>query len=118
MAKPAILRGIEVPGIHAGSRCAVMAGRTRTQYLIVINGYHRCPDIGAVAVLTDISGQGMQGAFAGGISAIVTTAAVIDDIGVIEVCGKPCDGRVAVIAIVAARDMRRMFADRGYAVMA
>lgn len=54
MAQAAVLRGIEVPRIHAGSRRAVVAGRAGAQDLIVINGNYRRPDIRAVAILADI----------------------------------------------------------------
>ncbi len=49
---------------------------------------------------------------------VVTTGAIIRDVGVIIVCWRPGDRRMAIIAIVAAGDVRRMFASRRIAVMA
>ena len=42
-----------MPGIHAGSRGAIVAGRTGTQNLSVVDGDNRRPDIRAVAIFTN-----------------------------------------------------------------
>ena len=55
---------------------------------------------------------------AGGLGAVVAADAVAADVDVIKIRGQPADGRVAVVAVVATRDMRRVLADRRYAVMA
>ena len=118
VAQAAILRGVEVPGIHASRRRTVVARRTRSQYLVVIDGNHRRPDIGAVTVLTNGGRQRMQRPFAGCVGAVVTVDAITHDIGVVKVRGQPCDGRVAIVAVVTARDMGGVFADCRGAVVA
>ena len=118
MAQPAILGGVEVPGIHASRRRTVVARRTRSQYLVVIDGNHWRPDIGVVAVLTNGGRQRMQRPFAGCIGAVVTVDAITHDIGVVKVRGQPCDGRVAIVAIVTTRDMGGVFANRRRAIVA
>jgi len=54
---------------------------------------------------------------AGRVGAVMAADAVTRDVHVIEVRRYPGDRRVAVIAVVAAGDVRRMFAGRGIAVM-
>ncbi len=44
------------------------------------------------------------------VSAVVATEAIVGDVDVIEVRRNPRDGRVAVVAVVAARDVRRVLA--------
>ena len=107
-----------MPRIHASRRRTVVARRTRSKYLVVIDGNHRRPDIGVVAVLTNGGRQRMQRPFAGCVGAVVTVDAITHDIDVIKVRGQPRDGRVAIVAIVAARDMGRVLADRRGAVVA
>jgi hypothetical protein len=65
-----------------------------------------------------MSAGDMGRVFARGIRAVVAADAVTRDIHVIEVRGNPADGRVAVVTVVAARDVGRMFAGRRVAVMA
>ena len=118
MAKVAFLRRIEVAGIPARSRCAVVTRRTGAQHLVMVDGDHGRPHIGAVAILADIRRLRVQRALACCVYTVVAAAAVIRDIRMIEVCRRPRDRCMAVVAIVAAGDMRRMFADGDGAVMA
>ena len=118
VAKATILRGIEVPGIHAGSRGAIVAGRAGPQNLSVVNGDNRCPDIRAVAILTNIGCEWVQWTLADRVCSVVAADTVVDDVRVVEVGWQPRDGGVAVVAIVAAGNMRRMLANRYYTVMA
>jgi len=60
VAQATILSGIEVPGIHSGCSRTVVTRGAGAEYLIVINGYNRSPDIGVVTILTDVGGQRMQ----------------------------------------------------------
>ena len=107
-----------MPRIHASRRRTVVARRTRSKYLVVIDGNHRRPDIGVVAVLTNGGRQRMQRPFAGRVGAVVTVDAITHDIDVIKVRGQPRDGRVAIVAIVTTRDVGRVFADRRGAIVA
>lgn len=95
-----------------------MAGRTGPQDLVVVDRCNRRPDDRTVAVLADVRRLDMRRALARRVIAIVTTGAVVNDAGVVEGCGRPGDSRVTVVAIIAARYVRRMFAGRGNAVMA
>ena len=48
----------------------------------------------------------------------MATDTVVDDVRVVKVGWQPCDGGVAVIAIVTTGNMRRVFANRYYTVVA
>ena len=108
----------EVPRILAGRNIPVVTGRTGAEYLGVIDAHDGAPRRCAVTVLADIRCQYMRRVFAGRVYAVVTVMAVAGDIHMIEVGGKPCNRRVAVVAIVAAGNMRRMFSSRDRAVVA
>jgi hypothetical protein len=60
----------------------------------------------------------MQRPFAGRIGAVVTVDTVTHDIDVVKVRGQPCDGRVAIIAVITTRDMGRVLADCRGAIVA
>ena len=68
--------------------------------------------------LTHIGCQRVGWAFTRCIDAVVATETVVSDIGVIEVCRCPGHGRVAIVAVIAARDMPRVLAVRDRAVVA
>ena len=50
--------------------------------------------------------------------AVVAAEAVARDVGMVEICRQPGCGRMTVVAIVAACEVRRVFASRDCAVMA
>lgn len=77
----------------------------------MINSNHRRPDIRVVAVLADVRCLNMRYGFTSRTNAIVAADAVSDDICVVEGRRPPRHCRVAIIAVIAARDMRRMLAD-------
>lgn len=60
----------------------------------------------------------MQRTFACRICAVMAACAVVHDIRVIKICRCPGDRGVAIVAVVAAGDMRRMLTDRSSAVVA
>lgn len=76
----------------------------------MINDIGRRERYVVVTILTDVGRVDMRGVFACGIRAVVAADAIVRDVHVIEVRRNPCIGRVAVVAIVTARDMRRMLA--------
>ena len=117
MALTAIHGGIEVSGALAACIGAIVAGRTGAQHLVVIHCGHRCPDNSTVAVLADIGRLHMRRALAGGVGAVVTTGTIVDDVGVVKRCGRPRDRRMAVIAVIAAGYVGRVFASRRAAIM-
>ena len=85
VAEATVLGGIKVPHIHTRRSRSVVAGRTRTQDLIVINGYDRRPDIGAVTVFADVGGERMQRPLARCVGTVMAAAAVVDNVCVIEI---------------------------------
>ncbi len=96
---------------------AVMTGPTGTQYLRVVNGERRCPDVRVVAVLANIRRRNMCIALANSFDAIVTTDARTRDADVVEIGRQPAGGCMTVVTIVAAGDVRRVFASCRHAIV-
>jgi len=71
-----------------------------------------------MAVLADIRGLDMRRVFTDRLAAIMATETVIHDICVVECCRYPPDGCMAIVAVIAAGDMRRRFPRRNSAVVA
>lgn len=84
----------------------VVTGVTGTQDLCVIHHQSRLPERCAVAIFTDIRRLDVVQILTGRIVAIVTATATANDIGMIENCWHPCIGSMAIIAVVATREMR------------
>jgi len=100
-------------------RCdAVMTRAASAKYLRVIDSNYRRPYVRVVAIFTNIAAQDMCGALAGCFRAVVAADAIAGDIHVIEVGRQPANGRMAVVAIVAASDVGRVLASRRGTVMA
>ncbi len=117
VAQAAILCGIEMTRILARRRRAVVTGRTGAENLIVIDRRDRFPYIGIVTILANVGRQHVQWTLAGGVGTVVTANTIVDDIHVIEIRRHPGDARVAVVAVVAARNMGRVLAGGDCAVM-
>ena len=71
-----------------------------------------------VAVFTNVCRQNVCRAFANRVDAVVATDAIARDIDVIEIRGNPGCRRMAVIAVVATRDVRQILASRDRSVVA
>jgi len=71
--------------ILAGRDYAVMTGAAATQYLGVVNGVNRRPDIRVMAIFADIGRLNMRKILAGGFDTVVATDTIADDACVIEV---------------------------------
>ena len=84
----------------------------------MVHRRHRGPYVGAVTVLANVGRLYVCGALAGRIGAVVAAETIVDDIDVVEIRRSPRDSCVAVIAVVATCDMRRVFAGRSHAVVA
>ena len=112
MAVVAVVAAREVRQIFAGRDSAVMAGEAGAEYLDVINRVGRCPDYAVVAVLADVGRIGVVGVLAGRIGTVMAADAGAGDTGMVEVRRDPRRGCMAVVAVVAARDVRRIFATR------
>lgn len=118
MAIVAVIAAGNMRWVFAGRNDAVVAGTACTDYLRVVHRVSRNPDIGVMAVFANFRCQNMCRVLAGRFYAIVAARAIAGNSYVIEIRGQPTSCRMAVIAIVAARDMRRMLACRRRAVMA
>jgi len=103
--------------ILADSRDTVMAGATRSQDLRVIDNEGRCPYIRRVAILTNDRRRDMCRALTGRLHAIVAADAITRDIDVVEIGGQPSGRRMAVVTIVAARNMGRVLAGSNNAIV-
>ena len=104
--------------VFAGSDRAVMAGRTDTDNLRVIDRYCRLEKRCAVTIFANIARQYMVLIFANRIRPIVTANAIADVVRMIEGCRYPAIGRMTCVAIVARRDMGRILAHCDRVVMA
>ena len=83
----AIITGITTGNmcwVFADGRYAIMAGATSANNLGVIDCVCRNLQRASVAIFANIGGLDVRQALAGGSSAVVTTAAISDDTGVIE----------------------------------
>jgi len=114
----AIIAAGDMRWVFARRDDAVMAGAASADYLSMVHCESWNPDVRVMAVFANICCQNMCRIFAGRFDAVVAACAIASDADVIEIRGQPTGCRMTVIAIVAARDMRWMFARRGSAVMA
>ena len=118
MAVIAVTTAGNVRWVFAGCDRAVVAGEAGADDLGVVDGVGRRPGDTIVAILADIGGVDMCQVFAGGIGAVMTSDTVARDIGMIEVGGNPRRGRMAIVAGVAAGDVRCMLARCRSSIMA
>ncbi len=118
MADVALLRRYKVPVVLAGGGYAVVTRGTRAQHLGMVDSNDRHPGSRCVAVFADIGRTYMRRVLAGCIGTVMASEAIAGDVYVIEVGRNPRDGSVAVIAVVAARDVCRILADRGGSIVA
>ena len=118
MAAVALHRCTEVTGILARRVHAVMAGRAGAKYLGMINIEYGRPCRGRVTVFAHIRRQGMLRVLGSRNSAVVATETVTRDIGVIVIRRQPGDRGMAVVAVIAARDMCRVLARSNDAIVA
>ena len=102
----------------AGCDVAVVAGITSTNYLRVVHHGRRSPKIDAVTIFADRCCRNMRSVLASCIGTVVAARTIADYVCVIEIRRCPGDGCVAIVAVVAAGQMCRVFAGCSYAVMA
>ena len=110
VAQTAFLGRIEVTRVLACSRRAVVTRGTGSQYLRVIDRQYWRPYRWAVAVRADVRCLWVLCALAGCISTVMAAHAVAGDVRMVEIRRQPGDRRMTVIAVIAARNMRRVFA--------
>lgn len=104
--------------VLAGCSQSVVTGATGSQHLRMVNRVRRFPDVRTVAVLANVSCLNMRLSLTSRLHAIVATHTIAGDTDVIKISRQPADRRVTVITAVIARNVRRMFAGRRYAVVA
>ena len=118
MAVVAIIAAGDMRRVLARRNNAIVAGAAGSNNLGVVDRESWNPDIGVMAVLANFCSQNVRRVFAGRFDTVVTARAIAGDADVIEIRRQPTGRRMAVIAIVAARDMCWMFTCRRRAVMA
>lgn len=70
-----------------------------------------------MAVLADVCCGDVGRVFTGRADAVVAIGAVVHDVRVIKIRRRPRNGRVAVVAVIATRNMGRVFAGSSYAIV-
>ena len=114
----AVIAAGDVRRMLAGCRYAVVAGAAGADDLRVIDRQHRRPDVARVAILTNVTRLNMRRPFTGCVDPVMAAETVARDVHVVEVGRQPACRRVAVVAVVAARDVGRMLPGRRDAVVA
>jgi len=118
MAAIALLCGNKMSGVLSRRSYTVVAGRTGPQNLSMVDGQNRCPHRCRVAVLANIRRLYVLRPFTRRIRTVVATKAVRHDIDMIKIRWQPGKRCMAVIAVVSARNMCRMFARRYHPIVA
>ncbi len=95
----------------------VMTGAAATQHLCVIDRIDGSPHIAVVTIFTDVTRLHMRQVLAGSIHAVVAACAIARNIQVVKCRRSPGDRRVAVVAGIAAGEVRRVFAGCNYAIV-
>ena len=104
--------------LFANGDDAVMTGPASTNDLCVIDGHNGREDVGRVAVLANIGRLNVCLVLAGCIHPVVTAHAITGDVDVVKIRRQPGDRAMAVVAIVATGDVRRVLASGNNAIMA
>lgn len=117
MAIVAVLATRDVRWVFARRRNAIVAGATGAKNLRVVNSEGWCPDVGIVAVLADFSCQYVCRIFARRFDSVMAAGAVACDPNMIEVSGQPAGRCVAVITLIVACDVGRVFTGSRDAIM-
>lgn len=107
----------DMRGVFACCCKTVMTGATATQYLCVIDRIDGSPHTAVVTILTDVARLHMRQVFAGSIQAVVAACAIARNIQMVECRRSPGDRRVAVVAGIAAGEVRRVLAGCNHAIM-
>ena len=106
----AIITAGDMRWVLACRNDAVVAGAASADYLGVVHRVGWNPDIGVVTVLTNFRCQNVRRVLAGCFDAVVAACAIAGDTYVIKIRRQPAGCRMAVIAVIAARDMCWMLA--------
>ena len=109
---------VDVHRVLADCGNAVVAGCAGADDLRMVHREDWHPDVGVVAVLTDVCRVDMRRVLACRVYAVMAVETRARNAHVIEVCRHPVDGRMAVVAVVAALDMVGILARRRQTIVA
>lgn len=101
----------------AGRNIAVVTGLAGTNDLCMVHHDRWCPKIHAMAIFTHKCGLYVSEILAGRIRTVMAVGTIAGDAGVIKICWRPADGRMAVIAIITTGEMSGMLAGRSNAIV-
>ena len=101
---------LNMRGVLACCSGAVVTRVARSKDVQVVDRDGRVPEVGTVAVLANIRRQNMGWSLASGVRTVVTAETVARDVRVIKYSRNPGECRMAVVALLAGHDMRRMLA--------
>ena len=104
-------------GVFSDRSDAVVTRATCANYLCMVDCENRRKNITRVTVFAHIHGLNMGRILACCISSIVTTKAIASDVHVVKIRRQPGHGRMAIITIVAARYVCRIFPGRRKAIV-
>ena len=118
MAVVTVVAARDMRRVLARGGVAIVAGSAGPEDLGMVDHVSRRKCHVVVAVLAYVARVDMRGVLTRGLHAIMTIDTVARDVGVIKIGWSPRDSGVAIVTIVAARDVGRMFAGCCIAVMA
>ena len=111
------IAAVDMRWVLADSRCSVMTGITGANDLRVINGEHRHPDVGRVAVFANIRGLDVSWRLTCRIGTVMAAGAITRDIHVIKIRGQPANRGMTVVTVNSTVYMRRGLPGRYHTVM-
>lgn len=118
MAIVAIVTTIDVILVLPDRGDAIVTGAAGAKNLRVINRKCWRPNVWCVAVFADIRRRNMGVALAGRLYAVVATDTIPGDVDMVKIGRYPAVGCMTVVAVVTARNVRRVLACRSDAIVA
>lgn len=102
MAVVAVVATRDMGRVLAGRRGAVVARTAGTDDLGMVYGNDWLKDKRTVAVLADICGRHMDRTLADCRCTVMARDAIVDNARMVETCGQPRSGTVAIVTLIAA----------------
>lgn len=109
MAVVAVVTAADVGGVFADCRNAIMAGAAGAHYVRVVNCNHRLKRDRAVTIFADTRRLYVQRTLTGRCGAVMATDTVSDNACMVEDRGHPRRDVMAVVTLLARRNMSRRF---------
>lgn len=101
----AIIAAADVVRIFANSCNAVMTGSARAEHLRVIDGQNRNEHAAVMAVLAHVARLDVRGTLTRCVYAVMAADAIVNDAAMIEDRRLPRDRRMAIVTLVAGRNV-------------